>query len=97
MCGIFRKWFSKKMCILRGEFFFWARLCNFFAPEALCLRSKEGLAKFALEAKFDEFGAGSLSRKLSYPVGHRQFAKNPNPATFVQDKKKFNRMLGWSG
>jgi hypothetical protein len=33
-----------------------------------------------LEAKFDDFDAGSFFCKLTYPVGHRRFAKNPNPA-----------------
>ena len=40
----------------------------------------EGVAKLALEAKFDDFCAGSVSRKLTYPIGHRRLARNPNPA-----------------
>ena len=42
-------------------------------------KSIEGVAKLALEAKFDDFGIGSVSRKSTYPIGHRQFARNPNP------------------
>ncbi len=33
----------------------------------------------ALETKFDGFNVGSVFRKLTYPIGHRRFAKNPNP------------------
>ena len=36
----------------------------------------EAIAKFALEAKFDDFGVDSVSRKLTYSVGHRRFARN---------------------
>jgi hypothetical protein len=39
----------------------------------------EGVAKFALEAKFDDFGVGLVSHKSTYPIGHRRFAINPNP------------------
>ena len=31
----------------------------------------EVIAKLALEAKFDDFEVDSVSRKLTYPVGHR--------------------------
>ena len=41
---------------------------------------QEGVAKLALEAKFDDFGIGLVSCKSTYPVGHRRFARNPNPA-----------------
>ena len=33
----------------------------------------------ALETKFDDFNVGSVFLKLTYPIGHRRFAKNPNP------------------
>jgi hypothetical protein len=45
---------------------------------------KEGIAKLALKAKFDDFVADSGSRKLTYPIGHRRFARNPNPAAKAQ-------------
>ena len=38
----------------------------------------------ALEAKFDDFCTGSVFRKLTYPIGHRQLAKNPNPVQKAQ-------------
>ena len=37
------------------------------------------IAKFALGQKFDDFSIGSVSCKLTYPVGHRRFVRNPNP------------------
>ena len=40
---------------------------------------KEGVAKLAAWAKFDDFFIGSVFRKVTYPIGHRRFAKNPNP------------------
>jgi hypothetical protein len=39
----------------------------------------EAFAKLALKAKFDDFDVGSIFRKLTYPFGHRRFAKNSNP------------------
>ena len=39
----------------------------------------EGIAKLAAWAKFDDFFVGSVFRKVTYPIGHRHFAKNPNP------------------
>ena len=39
----------------------------------------EGVAMLALEAKFDDFGIGLVSCKSTYPVGHRRFARNPDP------------------
>jgi hypothetical protein len=39
----------------------------------------EGIAKLAAWAKFDDFCVGSVFRKVTYPIGHRRFAKNPNP------------------
>jgi hypothetical protein len=44
----------------------------------------EALAKLALRAKFDDFDVGSLFRKLTYPIGHRRFAKNSNPTLKAQ-------------
>jgi hypothetical protein len=41
--------------------------------------TSEGVAKLALETKLDDFSAGSVSRKPTYPIGHRLFAKNSNP------------------
>ncbi len=46
------------------------------------IKSLEGVAKLALETKCDDFDADSIFRKLTYPVGHRRFAKNSN-----QDQK----------
>ena len=43
------------------------------------MQEEEGIAKLALRAKFDDFFVGSVSRKATYPVGHRRFARNPNP------------------
>ena len=45
---------------------------------------KEGVAKLALEAKFDDFDVGSVFRKSTYPIGHRRFTRNPNPASKAQ-------------
>ena len=42
------------------------------------------MAKLALQAKIDDIGTGSVFRKLTYPIGHRRFAKNPNPASKAQ-------------
>src|SRR3972149_1917171 len=39
----------------------------------------EEIAKLAAKAKFDAFFVGSVFRKVTYPIGHRHFAKNPNP------------------
>jgi len=39
-------------------------------------RRKEPVAKLASQSKFDDFKAGSIFRKLTYPIGHRRFAKN---------------------
>jgi hypothetical protein len=44
----------------------------------------EALAKLALKAKFDDFDVDSIFRKLTYPVGHRRFAKNSNLASKAQ-------------
>jgi hypothetical protein len=44
----------------------------------------EAFAKLALKAKFDDFDVGSIFRKLTYPFGHRRFAKNQNPALKAQ-------------
>jgi hypothetical protein len=44
----------------------------------------EAFAKLALKAKFDDFDVGSIFRKLTYPFGHRRFAKNPNPTLKAQ-------------
>jgi hypothetical protein len=44
----------------------------------------EALAKLALRAKFDDFDVGSIFRKLTYPIGHRRFAKNSNPMLKAQ-------------
>jgi len=44
------------------------------------LYSLEPVAKLASLPKFDDFKAGSVFRKSTYPIGHRRFAKNPNPA-----------------
>jgi hypothetical protein len=44
----------------------------------------EALAKLALKAKFDDFDVGSIVRKLTYPIGHRRFAKNSNPTLKAQ-------------
>jgi 2-polyprenyl-3-methyl-5-hydroxy-6-metoxy-1,4-benzoquinol methylase len=46
--------------------------------------SLEALAKLALKAKFDDFDVGSIFRKLTYPIGHRRFAKNSNPTLKAQ-------------
>jgi hypothetical protein len=46
---------------------------------------REGIAKLALEVKFDDFDAGSVSCKLTYPIGYRRFARNPIP----RQKHKF--------
>ena len=32
-----------------------------------------------METRIDDFNVGSVFRKLTYPIGHRRFAKNPNP------------------
>jgi hypothetical protein len=37
-----------------------------------------------LRAKFDDFDVGSIFRKLTYPIGHRRFAKNSNPTLKAQ-------------
>jgi hypothetical protein len=37
-----------------------------------------------LKAKFDDFDVGSIFRKLTYPIGHRRFAKNSNPTLKAQ-------------
>src|SRR5271170_5516835 len=42
-------------------------------------RNQEVLAKIAARLKFDDFFVGSVFRKVTYPIGHRRFAKNPNP------------------
>jgi hypothetical protein len=47
-------------------------------------QAKEALAKLALRAKFDDFDVGSIFRKLTYPIGHRRFAKNSNPTLKAQ-------------
>ena len=39
----------------------------------------EGIAKLAARAKFDDFFVGPVFRKVTYPIGHRHFAKNPDP------------------
>ncbi len=52
--------------------------------------SLEGIAKRASQAKFDDFLVGSVSRKVTYPIGHRHFARNPNPT------KKARIWLEWS-
>jgi hypothetical protein len=44
----------------------------------------EALAKLALRAKFDDFDVGSIFCKLTYPIGHRRFAKNSNPTLKAQ-------------
>jgi hypothetical protein len=44
----------------------------------------EAFAKLALRAKFDDFDVGSFFRKLTYPTGHRRFAKNSNPTLKAQ-------------
>jgi hypothetical protein len=36
----------------------------------------EGIAKLASRAKFDDFFVGSIFCKVTYPLGHRHFAKN---------------------
>jgi hypothetical protein len=46
--------------------------------------SNEAFAKLALRAKFDDFDVGSFFRKLTYPTGHRRFAKNSNPTLKAQ-------------
>ena len=40
----------------------------------------EVLAKFALRVKFDDFFAGSIYRKATYPFDHSRFARNSKPA-----------------
>jgi len=40
---------------------------------------KEGIAKLAAWAKFDDFFVSSVFRKVTYLIGHRHFAKNLNP------------------
>jgi hypothetical protein len=40
-----------------------------------------------LRAKFDDFDVGSIFRKLTYPIGHRRFAKNSNPRHREQKQK----------
>jgi hypothetical protein len=45
---------------------------------------QERVAKLTLEAKLDDFGVGSVSRKPRYLVGHREFARNSNPALKAQ-------------
>ncbi len=50
----------------------------------------EEIAKLASRAKFDDFFVGSVSRKVTYPIGHRHFARNPNPT------KKARIWLEWS-
>jgi hypothetical protein len=41
-------------------------------------QKNEGVALVASSSKFDDFPAGSVFRKVTYPLGHRRFAKNPN-------------------
>ena len=41
---------------------------------------EEVIAKLALRVKFADFFAGSISRKATYPSGHRRFARNSKPA-----------------
>ena len=43
-----------------------------FNPRGSCITK-------SLETKFDDFNVGSVFRKLTYPIGHWRFAKNPNP------------------
>ncbi len=50
----------------------------------------DGIAKLASRDKFDDFFVGSVSRKVTYPFGHRHFARNPNPT------KKARIWLKWS-
>jgi hypothetical protein len=38
---------------------------------------QEGIAKFVLEAKFDDFGAILGSCKQTYPIGHKMFTRIP--------------------
>jgi len=45
--------------------------------------SVEGIAKLALRVKFSDFFVGSVFRKVTYPIGHRHFAKNR-----IQRKKR---------
>ena len=53
-------------------------------------RNQEVLAKIAARLKFDDFFVGSVFRKVTYPIGHRRFAKNPNPT------KKARILFEWS-
>jgi hypothetical protein len=48
------------------------------------LEYEKALAKLALRAKFDDFDVGLIFRKLTYPIGHRRFAKNSNPTLKAQ-------------
>lgn len=43
----------------------------------------EAIAKVASRAKFSDFFVGSIFRKVTYPIGHRHFAKNR-----IQRKKR---------
>ena len=43
----------------------------------------EGIAKLASHVKFDDFFGGSIFCKVTYPFGHRHFAKNR-----IQRKKR---------
>jgi hypothetical protein len=43
-------------------------------------RPEEVIAKFALRVKFDNFFAGSIYRKGTYPFGHSRFARTSKPA-----------------
>jgi hypothetical protein len=54
---------------------------SFVHPHCL---THEALAKLALRAKFDDFDVGSIFRKLTYPIGHRRFAKNSDPTLKAQ-------------
>ena len=57
----------------------------------LCpLRLLEVIAEVAFEGEFDDFDVGSVSRKSTYPVRHRRFARNPNPTPKARIRPKMD-------
>ena len=54
------------------------------------LRLLEVIAEVAFEGEFDDFDVGSVSRKSTYPVRHRRFARNPNPTPKARIRPKMD-------
>ena len=50
----------------------------------------EVIAEVAFEGEFDDFDVGSVSRKSTYPVRHRRFARNSNPTLKARIRPKMD-------